>query len=149
MKAAQNDNLAVVKYLLSAKAVRATIDMQDQYGRTALFVAAEYGHLEVVKLLAEAGANPMLADNGFRTTATGIAHLYGDDECVELLQVGTIVTHVANDSRRPWYFSSCMQLETNSSGPVADPSHNAAPGGGHADSRGQASMGKSVEGQEE
>jgi len=79
----------VVRYLLGIKAVRATniIDAQDCHRRTALWNAAWKGHLEVVKLLVEAGANPMMADSDGVKPIT-IARHHGHHECIELLQVG-------------------------------------------------------------
>jgi len=88
--ASAKDNTAVVRYLLSFRAVRTTasLDVRNSYGETALWsaVLAVGRHVEVVKLLLEAGANPMVANNDGRTPMD-IAEGIGHRKCIELLQV--------------------------------------------------------------
>ena len=58
-------NLAKVAELLIKKGVNTDI-VVDEYGRTPLHWAAEYGHLEIVKVLIENKANVNEADNNGR-----------------------------------------------------------------------------------
>ena len=44
------------------KAGNVDINHQDKDGRTALYIAAFNGHLDMIRLLLDAGANPNLAD---------------------------------------------------------------------------------------
>jgi len=65
MVAAFKGHVAVEGYLLRIQAVRATsiIDARSSEVRTALWLAVGRRHVEVVKLLVEAGANPMIVSN--------------------------------------------------------------------------------------
>jgi len=93
ISAATNGRVAVVGYLLRIRAVRATIDAQDYKGRTALWWAAFQGHVGVVKLLVEAGVNPMIANDSYDgRTPMSMAQLRGHHQCIELLQVGQCST---------------------------------------------------------
>jgi len=78
----------VVNYMLRFGVVRASkcIDAQNKRGETALWWAVRKGHMEVVKLLVEAGANPIMADNDGQAPMD-IAQLQGYHQCIELLQV--------------------------------------------------------------
>lgn len=42
---------------------RADINAHDPAGKTPLMMASQNGHIQIVKLLLEAGANPRLTDN--------------------------------------------------------------------------------------
>jgi len=54
--------IQVVEYLVSSsKLVMANLDGQDCYGKTALWHACSSSAIHVVKVLLEAGANPMVA----------------------------------------------------------------------------------------
>jgi len=75
MIAACRGHVAVVRYLLRIRAVRATgiIDARStgsERGCTALRWAAHRDHEEVVKLLVEVGASPMVATNHDKTPTT-------------------------------------------------------------------------------
>lgn len=56
-RAAEGGHVEVVKFLSLQKGVKEKINAVDQYGRTALHLAASYGCAEVVLALLEAGAN--------------------------------------------------------------------------------------------
>ena len=56
-----------VKKLLQIEAVRQNINAQGQEKRTAFFWAAWLGHIDVMDLLLEAGADPLLTDENKTT----------------------------------------------------------------------------------
>ena len=86
MYASNQGHVDVVRCLVRNKAVRATIDTKGQYGRTALWYASFTNRTEVVKVLVEVGANPMVADrNG--DTPLDMARDYGHDDCITILEV--------------------------------------------------------------
>jgi ankyrin repeat protein len=75
----------VVAALLREDAhMRLELDVKNEYQYTALILAAEYGHLECVKLLVEAEAALDL-DNKFGKTALIMAAENGKDAIVRLL----------------------------------------------------------------
>jgi ankyrin repeat protein len=55
-------------------------------GITALHMAAQYGQLEVVRLLVERGADRTIKDDLYRATAEGAAKHFGQSEVWEYLQ---------------------------------------------------------------
>lgn len=55
-------------------------------GGTALFLACQKGHLEIVMVLLDAGADPSIADNDDQTPVD-TALRQGHQSCVKLLQV--------------------------------------------------------------
>ncbi|MBO7605741.1 MAG: ankyrin repeat domain-containing protein [Elusimicrobiaceae bacterium] len=60
------------------------INVQEENGLTPLIVAAQAGHIEIVKILLEAGANPYITDNrGFSAEHHAIS--YGNVEIAELI----------------------------------------------------------------
>ena len=60
------------------------INVQEENGLTPLMVAAQAGHIEIVRILLDAGANPYITDNrGFN--AENHALLYGHVEIAELI----------------------------------------------------------------
>lgn len=62
----------------------ADVNMHDPNGLTPLMVATQKGHIRIVKLLLEAGANPKLTDNrGY--TAQAHALWYGHPEIAALI----------------------------------------------------------------
>ena len=86
MMASYRGYVDVVRYLVRNKAVRATIDTQDRYGWTALWIASLWDRMEVVKVLVEVGVNPMVADEDGRTPLD-IAKDQGHEECIIILEV--------------------------------------------------------------
>jgi ankyrin repeat protein len=69
----------------------------EQQWQTALHTAAGEGHLDVVRLLLAAGADPNLRDNRFNGTALGWA-TYGGHEAVA--RILAPITENADDSER-------------------------------------------------
>jgi ankyrin repeat protein len=55
-------------------------------GITALHMAAQYGQLEVVRLLVKRGADRTIKDDLYRATAEGAAKHFGQSEVWEYLQ---------------------------------------------------------------
>jgi ankyrin repeat protein len=80
--AARKGDVAAVKALLD-KGI--SPDAKWRYGMTALFPAAERGHMEVVKLLVERGANVNVADRFYNATPITWALGKGHMEVVMLL----------------------------------------------------------------
>jgi hypothetical protein len=62
--AARRGRTDVVKLLLDKGT---NVDMQNNYGQTALMWAASEGHTEIVKLLLDKGANPVIKDKNGKT----------------------------------------------------------------------------------
>ena len=86
MTATVRGHVDVVRCLVRNKAVRATIDAQDVMGRTPLWYASCDGRMEVLKLLVEVGANPMVASNAGHTPLD-IARRNGHNICIPILEV--------------------------------------------------------------
>lgn len=61
-------------------------NVTDEMGRTPLMKAASNGHLDAVKVLLEAGANPQLKDNFTDKTAISLAKERGHTEIARLLE---------------------------------------------------------------
>ncbi len=61
-------------------------DVTDEMGRTALMKAASNGHIDAVKALLEAGANPLLKDNFTDKTAISLAKEHAHTEIARLLE---------------------------------------------------------------
>ena len=86
MTASNEGHVDVVRYLVRNKAMRATIDAQNCSGNTALWIASFRNRTEVVKVLIEVGANPMVANRDGRTPLD-MAKGKGHDECITILEV--------------------------------------------------------------
>jgi len=92
--AAVGGHVAILRCLLTTRAIT-TIDTHDMAKmRTALWCAAYDGNMELVKLLVEAGANPMIAganpmiaNKEALMTPLAAAQQNGHHQCAELLQV--------------------------------------------------------------
>jgi len=103
-------HVEVVRYLLTIKAMRASgiVDGLSTQGPRPLWGAACYGHGEVVKVLVEAGANPM-----GKWSPINVAQKKGHQECVEHLQVsgGVVVVSKGLASLPPTpSSSSCSSI---------------------------------------
>ena len=86
MMASNQGHVDVVRCLVRNKAVRATIDTQDCIGSTALWRASFRNRTEVLKVLVEVGANPMVADRYGRTPLDMTKH-WGYGGCITILEV--------------------------------------------------------------
>ena len=102
MLAATKGNMAAVCALLAAPGI--DIDLENIYGRTALFFACERGHLDVVRALLNRGASarPSFGGDDFRSaTPLSIAATLGHMDVVrEFLARGTDINAVATGSSR-------------------------------------------------
>jgi len=79
--------LEIIKCLFDASnAVRETINTRGRSGKTALQWSAFWGDVRIVKLLMEAGANPLLADDDDNTPLK-LAQERGNHDCIDFLQV--------------------------------------------------------------
>jgi hypothetical protein len=82
--AASSGDVGAVGELL---AQRVDVDDANEYGATALILAALNGHAEVVRALLDAGADPDLADAFYGRSPLEWATLAGSDEVVSMLFV--------------------------------------------------------------
>ena len=80
-KKQKNDIESVKEYI----AIGGNINIQDEYGNTALILASHYGHTEVAKLLIEVGAK-LDIQNKDGYTALICASKNGYTEIVKLLK---------------------------------------------------------------
>lgn len=71
MYAASAGHDAVVSFLITRGAV---IDLRNQYGETALHVAAHAGRAHIVRLLLDLDADPLALDKSGKTAAEGHRH---------------------------------------------------------------------------
>jgi uncharacterized protein len=56
------------------------LDTKDSMNRTALMEAANFGHIDIVQLLLENGANPNLIYSNGQTALSDVAYNWGDNE---------------------------------------------------------------------
>uniref|UniRef100_A0A8C4XEW3 Ankyrin repeat domain 63 n=1 Tax=Erpetoichthys calabaricus TaxID=27687 RepID=A0A8C4XEW3_ERPCA len=90
----------------------ADVNCQDEHGRTALSLACEMGHLDVVKLLVQFSANPEITDawgNGALAYASCEGHTHILDFLVRAFKrLGITTGQVSSGSRPslPWQVSS-------------------------------------------
>lgn len=82
LEAATKGDLAAVKALLDAGV---PVDSPSEYGASALSFASDKGHVEVVKLLLERGANPKVKDTFYESDPMTWAAYNGHAEVVKLL----------------------------------------------------------------
>lgn len=66
------------------------LDVQDEYGYTALMWAVNYSQLDVVKLLLDAGADQTITDND-KHDCLFWANYYGQKQIIELLSKETSI----------------------------------------------------------
>jgi ankyrin repeat protein len=86
MLAAWKGAAACVKLLLASGGDALELDAVDQDGDTALHAAAYYNHPEIIQLLLQAGADPIIGDNNGRTPLD-LARAEGHAQCIALLEV--------------------------------------------------------------
>jgi ankyrin repeat protein len=84
---ARTGRVKVVRAVLASKTVN--LNQQSMEGTTALSVACRHGHVEVAKALLFAGADASL-ENYRSATARDVAHLWGWQNCVDLLDVSVL-----------------------------------------------------------
>ena len=100
--ASKGGHLACVRYLLSVPGVTAAINAVDALGWSAVWYAAGWGHVEVMKALVEAGANAAIADDD-GWTALHAASLGGHLACVQyLLSVPGVVAAIDAADEDGW-----------------------------------------------
>lgn len=85
---ARTGRVKVVRAMLASKAVNLNQQSMEE-GTTALSVACRHGHVEVAKALLFAGADASL-ENYRSATARDVAHLWGWQNCVDLLDVSVL-----------------------------------------------------------
>ena len=72
--ASNNNNLKIVTILLEKMKENASLDQQDKFGMTALYVATCYNRHEIVKLLIERGANIIPQYTGWTPLHIAVKH---------------------------------------------------------------------------
>ena len=103
------------------------MDVADQSGKTALMIAAEKGHLEIVSALTSAGANVDVADQ-VGNTALNLAALQGHQSVVGCLgSLSEVSAHTSEHFGTPMgrvtvlegqdQSGDLSQSETSSNGP--------------------------------
>ena len=82
MYTADRDNIEVARLLVE---LEADVNLENQYGWTAFMISIFYGHSDVAKLLADAGANVDVKEKRDNRTILMIVSHRGDIEMVEFL----------------------------------------------------------------
>ena len=105
-QAAEKNNPGVVKSLLAVKGVRVN-EKSDIAEETPLFIAIKQGHVEIVKLLLDAGAKVKMKDRNQRTMLSWAAE-NGRTAVVELLLERSDIDLNAKDldGRTPFYWAA-------------------------------------------
>jgi ankyrin repeat protein len=85
MLAAEAREVEIVRLLLENMGGRG-LDVRDEEGRTALWLACHFGNLEMVSALLLAGADHTIPDKS-RRTPKGIAEVVEHEQCVAMIQV--------------------------------------------------------------
>lgn len=97
LDAAKTGNIYVVEnYLASRKNIDAK---RPESGQTALMIAAENGHSEIVKMLLESGANPNERDSN-KNTALMFASKEGHTKVIEILHKANADLNAININKR-------------------------------------------------
>jgi ankyrin repeat protein len=76
----------IVRCLLDHPTAASTINLKNQFGHTALWLACSWGHCGAARALLEAGADPTIADPK-KITPMAIAKKRGRGKCVAALEV--------------------------------------------------------------
>lgn len=84
---ARKGRVEVVRVMVASKAVN--LDQRSIEGTTALSITCHHGHVEVARALLFAGAEASLK-NYRSATARDVAHLWGWQNCVDLLEVSVL-----------------------------------------------------------
>ena len=85
VQSAKHGDIATVRDLLAKNVDIEAIS--ESHDRTALVVAAEYGHCEIVEILLKSGANVNAQCDG-DLSALYLASVEGHHEIVDILQIG-------------------------------------------------------------
>jgi ankyrin repeat protein len=85
-RACVGGHLETVRCLLAHPSAAALVNNRDKLGRTALLMASEAGHVEVLKALLEKGADPKIATI-YGVSPIGIAHVRKRVPCESMLAV--------------------------------------------------------------
>lgn len=85
MHAAEVKEAGIVRLLLENMGGRG-LDVRDEEGRTALWLAGHFGNLEMVSALLLAGADHTVPDKS-RRTPKGIAEVVEHEQCVSMIEV--------------------------------------------------------------
>lgn len=109
IKAARAGDIDLVNSLLSQGSDN--INNQDGQGKTAVNLAAEYGHDDVVKALVKHNADLNIQDDYGKTGVAWAVDHFHYDTFTTLLQAGAIVDLRGHDGRTPLHRAAC-------SGPV-------------------------------
>jgi len=86
MEASSKGYPTIVSSLLSHPRGLATINMSKE-GKTALWYACSQGHVEIVRLLLRAGADPTITRHNDGADPKYIACVNGKIDCIHLLEV--------------------------------------------------------------
>ena len=99
--------------LISNSWACSAVDFQDEYGLTPIFLAAEYGHFEMVQLLLSFSGNPNIPASKHGLTPLAKAAQKGHIEVVRMLMSATDAPNAPdNDGRTPIFIAACnCQLE--------------------------------------
>ena len=94
MKSAKTGRLDEVKRLLKIEVFKRNVNQQDEDGNTALIFAAEQGHEDILNLLLENGADPLLSDFKKRTPLMDAAYRGKVNIIKRLLQIETVKENI-------------------------------------------------------
>jgi ankyrin repeat protein len=108
MWAASMGHLGVVRILLPLMGEQG-LDEPDDWGRTALYHAADGGHEEIVRTFLLAGADRTPTDGRGRTPLA-IASEHGRQGCVEVFKVSMTQSILAVRHSIPVYLSACCHM---------------------------------------
>lgn len=108
-----NDLLTVTLLLEKKVSVKTRVkDGSKDDGLTALHIAALHGHQEIVQLLLDANANPLLKDSQDRTPMDIVGDVEGKEAIIEMLEKGEQRYVEARATRRQTYRQGTLNNKT-------------------------------------